>query len=299
MSDTPSILSVSVDHLHPWVATHYPFISHLFKISPHFAAELCIKSVGSFTSLPLLYALLSQGFYPRNIIGKCYDSFLSQKGPIDDYIHEMRCYRILFSCSDLDNGRRIFSSKTQWHYIPALCQKVISSPGLEPPPVNKEWFEIQFDLCSLPTMDPLPWLISLLYEFSSPANILTSPTLCRSHIKQTEVYVEVHRSVLRGGVRVFFNDSQLERCRAALKTTCIRDVLDEHPTFQVLVSNVVISSKDRSVDVDILSDEAVKFLEDRQRQWALKRFNSNRCGSSQNMSGIKNPSASNDSRLIQ
>ena len=303
MSDTPSILTLALDSLHPWISTHFPFIEHLFNKSIDFAPEVSITSPSdprSFTSLPSLLALLSQGFYPKNIIGKSYDVFsLSPKGPINDYLHHLQGSRILFLCRDLDNSRKIFSTKTQWYYLPVLCQKVISSPGLTPSPFHKNWVELEFDLPSLKTMDPLPWLIGLLYEFSFPCNVLTSPTLCKSHVSKVEVYVEVDRLLCHGTVRVFFPyGDKVAEGLSALKVVCIKEVLEDSPIFHPLVSNVAMSSKDSLLDIEAACDEAIKSNNERQRRFVEQRKNSMRCLSTQDLMRPPDATTLTENRLF-
>ena len=281
-------ISFCVDPLHPWTSLNYPFLSYLKSCAPDVSSRLVNRKDGAPnpSSLSALTILFSLGLYPKNVMEAVYDDFVAiDKLPFNDLSWSFRRSRVSYLTVDYDNQKNIFERHTVWYYFPSLCSLIKTSPHFVSRPSHKNWIELDFILNPISPYDPLPWLTGLLYEFGFACNILTSPTLCYSNVKEVQIFLAIHRSQRKGFIHIYWphdNDDCLRR--SVVKAKCIEEVLLSSPPLSDMVSSVVISSKDGLIDVDDASEKAVDFWNEQHRLNREKRLNSNVTGSSQNLS---------------
>ena len=159
----------------------------------------------------------------------------------------MKENRVLFLSINMDKHQKIFQKKSLWYFIPALCCKVTADNVLPPILDDKDWINMEFKLLSDPHTDPLPWLIGLLYEFCFPVNVITSPTLCKSNVKEVEVHIEVNRAESNCNIKVLWPlGVEKDRQHAAIKAECIKEVLETSPVLQHMARPIRVTGRHTS-----------------------------------------------------
>ena len=272
MASIKDILSISLledlkstEQLDPWVHSHFPFLEQV-RADGHRAAlslsGFALEKEGSVSPSTQLLHLLTQGFYPKALFSELYD-INSGNCPLNDLIHAMKASRVIFLSVDMDGYRKIFKNKSFWYFIPALCCKISADGDVPFVQRCRDWINIELKLLQNPTTDPFPWLLGLLFEFCFPANIIMSPKICKSNIKEVEMRIDVDRKESKGCITISWPlGVERDRQHAVIQSYCVKEVLETSPILRNMVGEIRVNCKDKGkFNIEEASEKAAKFFE--------------------------------------
>ena len=268
-----------MEQLHPWVHCNFPFLERVRADGCRVALSLtgfAPEEAGSESPPTQLLQLFSQGFYPKNLFTEIFDS--NQQNGDDslyDLISKMRANRVIFPSNDMDRYRKIFLKTTLWYFIPALCCQISANDVVPCVLDSRDWINIEFRLLPDPVTDPLPWLIGLLFEFSFPANVIKSPKIYKSNIKEIEMRIELNRAESNCSIRVSWPMGvEKDRRHAVIKSYCIKEVLETSPILQNIIDEIRVASKHTGkFDIEEESKNAAQLLEEQRKKDVERRGN--------------------------